>query len=89
MCKIGAFNWRRSLPLLRIIYWEKILNFEIFQGCHSNLRSQIPDIPDILTFCSRNYRHFQCKLVREQISIKPKTTRIIQTCKEKATCVSD
>ena len=47
------------------------------QGCHSNLRSQIPDIPDIiLTFWTKNCPHFQCRLERERTDfIKHKTNK--------------
>ena len=54
----------------------------LFQDCHSNLRSQIPDIPDIiLSFWTKNSWHFQCRLERGRTNFKKhKTNMLLPNC---------
>ena len=58
-----------SIPEYFVGFDETLPSTPIFlesYGYHSNLRSQIPDIPDIiLTFWTKNSRHFQCWLERK------------------------
>lgn len=45
------------------------------QGCHSRLRSWIPDIPDIiLTLSTKNSWYFQCKLERVRTDFRTHKT---------------
>ena len=65
------------------------------QDCHPNLRSQIPDIPNIvLIFWTKSSRHFHCQKINFRKHKTNTNSNIYfqnaeREHKEKAKCVSD